>query len=397
LMNILVDNVKEIERLPNGKLVLKLESPQPHWANPMWTIRDLEADEVIVCCGFLYTLPQVFSGRVKPQTAPGGQFYALNPIWESVNVKNIYFVGGSMRILDKWAASGFIHGFRCNITALAQLIAEKHHNQPLKPLFEGVVNPMDHQTFFPLSQFTTHHCSQSAALFELFNFFCATITLEPEICSKTNTPTGNIKAIYWPPMPRAYAHERFGNDPKFIGHVEVVFMYGFDQYGDDLATYYFTHPADNFDQSKSAYIHPVLHSFRKDATGESQQIEVLHLQESLVARWDVDDFKNNHTNDLQFTNTVFNSVAGILNIYERKDMSPVLPSGLKKSYRPMTQKEIEDSYKVEPYLRKLTPAPMSHGSADMHSHGNGNGNGNGGNGNSVSTPFINTFSDVLMI
>jgi len=346
---------------------------------------------------------------VKPSVAPGGQFYALNPIWESINVKNVYFVGGSMRILDKWAASGFIHGFRCNITALAQLIGEKHHNQPLKPLFECVVNPKDFNSFLPLSKFTTQHCSQSAALFELFNFFGATISLEAEICPKTNTPTGNYKACYWPPLPRAYAHDRWSNDPNLIGHVAVVFMYGFDQYGDDLATYYFTHPADNFNQDKSAYIHPVLFSHRKDASGESQLVETLHLQESLVARWDEDDFKNNHTNVDQFTNTVFNSVAAVLNISERKDMSPCLPSGLKKNYRAMTDKEIEDAYKVEPYLRKLTPSPR-HGSSDMmhsshhhhhhdtHHHHNGNGTGNGnGNGSGSASQSCNTSSDVLMI
>ncbi|WP_414214988.1 hypothetical protein [Cupriavidus necator] len=51
-----------------------------------------------------------------------------------------------MRVNDPDAASGFVHGFRCNIQALGHIIAEKHYGMALQPAFACKVpmkNPSD--------------------------------------------------------------------------------------------------------------------------------------------------------------------------------------------------------------------------------------------------------------
>jgi len=286
-------------------------------------------------------------------------------MWESVNVKDLYFVGGSMRTNDLYSASGFVHGFRCNITALASYIAERHHMQPLQPVFEcqlDLQNP--EKSFKALTTFCVQMVSQSATLFEQFNFFCSTITLEKEIGELSTTDGMNkYRARLYPPLPRAYAQERWRSDLSLCGRVEIVFQYGFDKFGKDIPTQYFTHAMDHFHTQESAYIHPVFYAYHhSNDSGSSKTeddddyVEEWHLQESLVARWDKDDYVDESTNVDQYTNTVFNALAAALGMSERKDISPVYAAYVNQAYPLMTPQEIEDAFQREPYLRLFAKA-----------------------------------------
>jgi len=352
LTAIAAERVTEIKRREDGRLLLKTSTPEPHWQTPVWRHRDLVADHVIVCCGFEYTVPDVFTtDRVRPQADPIGKFCLLTPTWESINVQNLYFVGGSMRVNDYDASSGFIHGFRYNITALASVIAERHYNQPLKPLFECIVDPERDDTFEPLTNCIIHIVSLTAPLFELFNYGCCTITLQP-VARPDNGTTPMYKAEVWEVLSRNYVRQRWAGNNKWIGRVEVVLQYGFHLYGEDIPTHYFTHPADNFHTEKGAYIHPVLHAFRHDGedikkdSDYAGQIEEWHMQESLFARWDEDDYNDEGTNVHQFTNTVYNAVAAVLDMPNRKSTLPMYDGFIDRAYPPLTADEVEQALQV---------------------------------------------------
>jgi len=367
LTTISAERVTEITRLENGRLLLKTATPEPHWETPMWRIRDLIADFVIVCCGFEYTVPDVFTTkRVQPEAESTGKFCKLTSTWESTNVPNLYFVGGSMRVNDRDAASGFIHGFRYNIQALGSVIAERHYNQPFQPLFECILDPKCDDTFKPLTKFIINMVSSTAALFELFNYGCSTITFEA-ISQSDNDIKPTYKAKVWEVVPRDYARQRWANKSMYVGRVEIVFQYGFHLYGENIPTHHFTHPADHFQTELSAYIHPVFHAFRHGYEGMDKfpdypgQIEEWHLQESLLARWDEDDYKDEGTNVDQYINAAYNAVVAALGMSNRKSTLPVLDDFIDQVYPHMMPDELAETLKREPGLRLImeTKAKMS--------------------------------------
>ncbi|CAF0918016.1 unnamed protein product [Adineta ricciae] len=361
LTAISAERVTEIKRHEDGRLILKTSTPDPHWETPMWRHRDLMTDYVIVCCGFNYFVPEVFNTEhVRPEIDETGKFCKLTSSWESVNVPNLYFVGGSMRVNDRDAASGFVHGFRYNIQALASIVAERYHKQPLAPLFQCVLDPKNDGTFEPLSQFIVQTVSLTAPLFELFNYGCCTVTIKTMHQSDiTSTPT--YMAEVWEVFPQDYARQRWADNNTWVGRVEVYLKYGFNVYGDDIPTHHFTHPADNFHTEKSAYIHPVLYSFQhnKKSVGKcsdySPHIEEWHMQESLFARWDVDDYDDEGTNIHQFTNTVYNAIAAVLDMPNRKSTLPMYDDFINRGYTRMTADEVEQALQQEPGLRMLLP------------------------------------------
>lgn len=346
------DRFTEIKRREDGRLLLKTCTPEPHWEKPVWRNRDLVTDHVIVCCGFEYTVPDVFTTeRVKPKADPKGKFCLLTPTWESVNVRNLYFVGGSMRVNDLDASSGFIHGFRHNITTLASLIAERHYKQPLTPIFQCILDPKHDDSFEPLTKFVTQMVSSTASLFELFNYGCSVITLEA-MSESDDGSAGGYKANVWDTVPLEYARQQWSGKSTLAGRVEIMFQYGFHLYGEDLPTYYFTHPSDHFNSGMSAYVHPVLYAFRHHSNDMQKfpecpgKVEEWHLQESLFARWDEDDYKDEGTNSHQYINTVYNAVAAALGLPGRKNTNPVYDDFIDHAYPPMTSEEVEETLQV---------------------------------------------------
>jgi len=283
------------------------------------------------------------------------------------------------------AASGFIHGFRCNIQALALLIAERYHRQPLQPVFQSKIAPNDVPSFKLLTKYLIEMVSKSAPLFELFHYFCSTVTLHLDPDSSPEGEPTYIARV-WPPFPIEYARQRWSQDPTASGRLEIIMQYGFDLYGKDIPTHYYTHPSDHFRTEKSAYIHPVFHAYchhqcPKQNTdikenghctpgdkitidtcnkcGEpilnNKEVAAYHLQESIRARWDEDDYGDSYTNCDQYTNSVFNALAAALNIPTRLDTNPVLEKYINLCYPPMTSEDIEQILKQEPGVRYIMP------------------------------------------
>ncbi len=133
-----------------------------------------------------------------------------------------------------------------------------------------------------------------------------------------------------------------------------MFQYGFSKYGNgELPTHYFTLPADHFDTSQSAYIHPVLHVFRRGV-----EVDSFHMQESLIGRWDLDDYVDPETNVDQYKNVAFNACACALGLEERRSTLPVLDEHVDKCYPLMSEAEVAEALRVQPTLALLAKTDL---------------------------------------
>ncbi|WP_082744160.1 MULTISPECIES: NAD(P)-binding domain-containing protein [unclassified Burkholderia] len=345
--NIVSDRIVEVRRITGGRhegrLLVRYETPCPHWSPPRWMKRTGIVDDVIVCCGFNYTLSGIFDMEtVRPAIDEKGKYCLLTSTWESASVPGLYFLGAPMRINDPDAASGFVHGFRCNIQALGSIVAEKYHGMAVEPVFECDV-PMAHPSdqLIHLSAFLVDLVSTSMPLFELFGYFGSTVTFTP------GGDKGVVRARVWPAFPRAYNLERWGKEPT---RLEIVFEYGFSRYGNgELPTHYFTLPADHFDTSRSAYVHPVFHVYQ-----EGVEVDSFHMQESLIGRWDLDDYVDEETNLDQYKNVAFNACASALGLDERRSMLPVRDEFVDACYPLMSDDEVVEALRIQPTLALLT-------------------------------------------
>ncbi|MDY6938978.1 MAG: NAD(P)-binding domain-containing protein [Cyanobacteriota bacterium] len=89
--------------------------------------RVIDYDRVILCTGFKGD-NSLFDDSCKIELDHGGKFPLMTSEWESTNIPNLYFAGTMMHSRDyKKTMSGFVHGFRYNVAALAQILKVKNH------------------------------------------------------------------------------------------------------------------------------------------------------------------------------------------------------------------------------------------------------------------------------
>lgn len=95
------------------------------YSHAMGETRTIYYDHIISAIGFRFD-DSIFDDSCKPQLCVKKKFPALNPDWSSSNVDDLYFAGVLMHSLDyKKTMSGFIHGFRYNIKALAAILDQQ--------------------------------------------------------------------------------------------------------------------------------------------------------------------------------------------------------------------------------------------------------------------------------
>ena len=121
--NILDGELRKVSRQPNGVLTAEVyfESRQCSYT--------FDCDRIIICAGFRFD-DSIFASSCRPAGVCHGKLPALTSEWESVNVKDLYFIGTLMQSRDfKKTMSGFIHGFRHNIEAFDQILACKYQGE----------------------------------------------------------------------------------------------------------------------------------------------------------------------------------------------------------------------------------------------------------------------------
>lgn len=113
-------------------------------------------DHVIYCSGFCFD-SSIFSFDV----ANDAKYPLMNHKYESINNKNLFFVGTLMHGLDKQVKSsgGFIHGFRYLIKYMIETVFTSYHITTFETKDE-------------LSEYIFHRINSCSSLYLMFNFMC---------------------------------------------------------------------------------------------------------------------------------------------------------------------------------------------------------------------------------
>lgn len=256
---VLNPRLKRIIRQADGTLLTNHEYDFPHGATPGTLSLSREYDHIIRCTGFSWLNAALFAEDIRPASWYGGKFPSLSPAWESVNVPDLFFVGGAMQGNDRKAASGFIHGFRYNIRTLHRLLEER---------YEGVAYPADTLDPFDWQAFVDsmyQRFSVTAALFQLFGVLCDTLVISPDL----------KRATLRQELP--FEHARSLD----YGAQHVLFLtlkFGFEKFREPAIS--FMGPSDPTDTHCAGFLHPVIYHLHEGQWSE------FHFGDSLLARWD---------------------------------------------------------------------------------------------------------------
>jgi thioredoxin reductase len=134
----------------------------------------LTIDRVISCAGFAVDTT-IFGMNCRPDLCHGDRYPVMTSAWESASVPNMYFAGNLMHARDfKRASSGFVHGFRFNILALAKILRNRLTNRDWGS-YEMPLSAED------LSEFILHRADTAAALFNQPTIFSDIIVVELDL------------------------------------------------------------------------------------------------------------------------------------------------------------------------------------------------------------------------
>jgi hypothetical protein len=257
---VLSPRILKIERLEDGTLMTHHEYDYPD-SDPPGTLRlNRVYDFIINCTGWLWGKMDMFSPECRPATKMNGKFLELKSNWESVNVPDLYFIGGAMQSRDRKAASGFIHGFRYNIRTLSQLLMQKYEH---KTIPYTLMEPFDGNAF--LEQLY-RRVSIADGLYQMHGVLADQVVYDPDKGS----------ARYYKEMPVAYALENLNQEMHTL---LITLEFGFHHYP-ERKSLEFMGPSDPNDTPKAAFLHPVIRHYYKGEVSE------FHFGDSLLGRWD---------------------------------------------------------------------------------------------------------------
>lgn len=257
---VLSPRILKIEKLNDGTLMTTHEYDYPQ-SNPPGTLRlNRVYDYIFNCTGWVWGKTDLFDKALQPATKMNGKFLELSSCWESVNIPDLYYIGGAMQSRDRQAASGFIHGFRYNIRTLSYLLLEK---------YECVEYPFTKMEPFDGSLFLDtfyKRVSTSDGLYQLYGVLADQLVYCPL--------TGS--ASYYKEVPFAYARECLNPEKH---HLLITLEFGFHHYP-GRSSLDFMGPSDPNNPEKAAFLHPVIRHFYKG------QVSEFHFGDSLLGRWD---------------------------------------------------------------------------------------------------------------
>jgi len=224
---------------------------------------ELRYDRVIVCTGFRFDA-SLFDETCRPRLAINKRFPAQTSAWESTNVQDLYFAGTLMQMRDyKRSASGFIHGFRYNVRALARILAHRYHGEPWpsRPINRDAVSLVD---------YVIARVNKTSSLWQQFGFLCDVIVLADHA----------QQAQCYEDIPVDYVHdtECAHNHCYYTITLEYGSYYVNDPFHVERPH---SHDADKADQSY--FLHPIIRRF--DC---SQLVSEHHIMEALETRWNED-------------------------------------------------------------------------------------------------------------
>ena len=218
--------------------------------------RTIYYDHVISAIGFRFDT-SIFDDSCKPDLCFNNKFPALNNNWCSSNVPGLYFAGTLMHSLDyKKTMSGFIHGFRYNIKALAEILDETYH---------GIANNGD-EIDLSLADLSMHICKRITETSSMF--------LQPGFFGDVLVQSETGAMSYVNDVPVAYFCEE-KKKHAFKGRFFIITL----EYGDwsevNNAFRIDRDPAPT-QAHLAEYIHPMIREYVND-----EFVDIFHLTEDL--------------------------------------------------------------------------------------------------------------------
>ncbi|AXI46766.1 pyridine nucleotide-disulfide oxidoreductase [Sulfitobacter sp. SK012] len=216
----------------------------------------LRYDHVICCTGFRWD-PSILAEDIRPALQHFDKFPVMTPQWESTTTPNLWFAGTIMQSRDfKKTMSGFVHGFRHNIAALATFIAGR---------VQGTELPCDQIAVdvAPLVDTVIDRISLSSAMF-----------LQPGFLGDVIHLSGPQMGRHYRDIPVQWVRET----PDILGEDSLLITLEFGNFGDTPTHVKRAHTA--YGGEPDPFIHPVLRHFRN-----GEEIAMIHLSDHLDADW----------------------------------------------------------------------------------------------------------------
>jgi thioredoxin reductase len=249
--SVLDADVEKIERV-DGEYRAHLKFPRAKGQKGI-----LAYDRVLACTGFRFD-DSIFDESCKPEMAIRNKLPAMTSEWESVSQEGLYFAGTIMQMRDfHETTSNVIHGFRFNIRALSQILADKYH---------GIDLQCDEIDKSPgaLAAELIERISKATAIFLQPGFLCDVVVVEQ----------ASDKARYYTGLPVDYVQNGALGEG---GHYYVVTMeYGVIE-GDPFSV---TRDPDPSKSYLDVYLHPVVRCYCR-----GDLISDYHMPEHLENDW----------------------------------------------------------------------------------------------------------------
>lgn len=217
-------------------------------------------DRVICCTGFRFD-NSIFDVSCRPELTIKDRFPAQSSAWESVNVPDLYFAGTLMQVRDyRKTTSGFIHGFRYNVQALARILAMRYHGQPW-PCDTLPARPAD------MTERIIERVNRSSALWQQFGFLGDLAVVSDD----------RRTVRYYEGVPVEYAHvsDMVRGRRYYLLTLEYGWSDEFDPFVDQRVAH-----TDVEHASQSSFLHPIIRGYR----GGRMEAEH-HIVENLEANW----------------------------------------------------------------------------------------------------------------
>lgn len=143
------------------------------YAHANGEIEEISYDRVIIATGFKFDA-SIYFDDAKPNLAIDSRFPEQTYEWESVNVKNMYFIGAVTQQRDyKSTTSAFIHGFRYNVACLAEILDFKYEKIPFQ------TTKLDFSAKNATNSFMTR-INKTSSLWQQFGFLGDLIVVDPQ-------------------------------------------------------------------------------------------------------------------------------------------------------------------------------------------------------------------------
>lgn len=224
----------------------------------------MEFDRVIVCTGFRFDA-SIFDESCKPKQIINDRFPDQTSAFESVNVRDLFFIGTLMQARDfKKKQSGFIHGFRHNIQSFIHMLEERYHGVPWP-------SRRIPATSDALARAVLERANRSPGLWQQTGFLCDVLVRSLD----------GKSFDYYEDVVTEYVHNSHFRDNSEYHVLTLEFGLEIIYASPDPLAVERIHKDDVENADQSTGIHPIIRRY-----SHGQLVSEHHVLEDIIPEWD---------------------------------------------------------------------------------------------------------------